>query len=701
MNRNRYLIAIFVVLALILESGHGALAQRQPAPRTPATDNQEVSINFDNASIEDVIDIMSRITGKNFILDKGVTGTVTVIAPTRVPKSEAFGVFESILEMNDFSLVPMGNVIKVVPSRKATQKSIEVRTGREYLDDQMLDHMITQLIPIQYSDAQAVSGVLTPLISPNAKLTTYANTNTIILTETASNIDRMLRIIREIDIPGFEEKITIIRLTHARATILGPVIISALEPGPSAPGSPAARRTRRRTSPQEALIPTAGTQLKIIADERTNSLIVVANEVDTEQVEFLVRELDKATPVEAGNVHVFRPKNVLAKDIEDVLNKLGTASPAAAGQPGGSAQPGSTPIFQKDWSLVSDPTTNSLIVIASPQDFAVMKSVIEQLDIMRPQVLVETLIAEVSLDFSRDLGINWQVAIPGGTDEAGFAAYDPIISTIPDTGDIEGGVDLGSLTGDLAPSGLTVGYVNIHAGELLEALIQLNANETDTDFNILSAPHVLTLDNEKATINISDNVPFITSRLTDTGGSTDLAQSETFEYRDVGIILEITPHISPDRMVRLEIVQKVNEVSVVTSGISAGALSEKKREAQTTVMVKDRHTLVLGGLMKDTDNVTVSQVPFLGDLPILGWAFKSKSVTRGKINLLLFITPSIVTNVDEAAAVTRLKTEEAGAELRQRMDESPIMIDRFRSGMSGEEGDAESEEDVLYEAGPK
>ncbi|UCD57826.1 MAG: type II secretion system secretin GspD, partial [Candidatus Hydrogenedentota bacterium] len=642
-----YRIFIIIAIAVILNLGGNPFATAQQMRSSRPSGNKstnEISINFDNAPILEVIDVMSRVTGKNFIIDPAVKGTVTVIAPKRVPKGEAYGVFESILELNGFSLVSVGEIIKVVPSRSATQKSIPVSTGRESVEVRQRDQFITQLIPVQYSDAQTIVSILTPLISRDANITSYANTNTIILTDASSNIKRLLEIVQEIDVPGFEETITIIPLVNAQADILAQEILQALEPGPGAPPGAPAPRTRRRPSAQPTLIGTTTVQIKIIPDLRTNSLIVVANEADTEQVRFLVEELDKVTPVEANNIHVYRLQNALAEDVAAVLTSLAaTTTPAAA--PGGAA-PATTGVrtFYKEVSVVADKTTNSLIITATPQDYTVLRRVIEQLDIMRPQVLVETLIAEVSLDFTRDLGINWLFAIPDSDrDEAGFGAFSPL-PVIPDE---DGEVDPEVLF-PLLGGGFSVGYVKVD-----KALVRIFASETDDDFNVLSAPHVLTLDNEKAVINISDNVPFITQTLTDTGGGTELATSETFEYRDVGIILEITPHISPDRMVRLEIVQKVNDVARVEASSTTGdVLSEKKREAETTLMVKDRHTLVLGGLMKESDTVNVSKVPFLGDIPILGWAFKSKSNERRKTNLLIFITPSIVTNVAEATDVT-------------------------------------------------
>jgi len=676
MNGTRLPVAVLIALALTL-GGNAATAQnrnnnhRNNNLRRPAGGNNEISINFDNASVKEVIDVMSRVTGKNFIIDPTVKGTVTVIAPTRISKDDAYMIFESILEMNDISLVPMGSIIKVVPSRDATQKSIPVRKGRESADYATRDNLITQLIPIQYADAQTITTILTPLISREANLTTYADTNTIILTETASNIGRLLEIVREIDVPGFEQKITIIPLVNAQADILAQEILQALEPGPGMPGAVPQARGRRRAAAQPVLTGKTTAQIKIIPDLRTNALIIVANEADTEQVLFLVRELDKTTPIEANNIHVYRLKNALAEEVAQVLTSLATTT-SPAGQPGGGAAAMVTGIrmFYKEVSVVADKTTNALIIIASPQDYAVLKTVIDKLDVMRPQVLVETLIAEVSLDFTRELGISWFGANPHGEDHGFVGVGESLDSTL--IGNVATSIATGPPTVSL-PAGLSLGYFHLDQ-DFLTAFIELNASESDDDFNVLSAPHILTLDNEKAVINISDSVPFITSTLTDDVGGDTFSQSETFEYRDVGIVLEITPHISPDRMVRLEILQKVNEVSEITpTGATVAQLSEKKREAETTVMVKDRNTLVLGGLMKDTDKINISKVPILGDIPILGWMFKKKTTKRGKTNLLIFITPSIVTNVAEATELTMQKTGEVSEDLQERMGESPTL----------------------------
>jgi general secretion pathway protein D len=669
----------------------------RPTPGRPMNleTNNEISINFDNAPVLEVLDVMSRLTGKNFVIDPAVKGTVTVIAPKKVPKAEAYDIFQSILELNGFSLVPMGTITKVVPSRTATQKSIPVSIGREAAEIQEGDQVVTQLIPIKYTDAQAIVTVLTPLISRDASMAAYANTNMIVLTDTMSNIKRLLKIIEEIDVPGFEQVITIIPLVNAQADTLAQEILQALEPG--APGmavSPAAR-TRRAVAPaQPVMAGAASTQIKIIPDARTNSLVVVANELDTEQVRFLATELDKTTPIEANNIHVYRLKNALAEDVAKVLTNL-AATTAPAGQPG-SAPVATSGVrtFYKEVSIVPDKTTNSLIITATPQDYIVIKEVIDQLDVMRPQVLVETLIAEVSLNLTRNLGIQWLAANPNGQDH-GFAGVNQNTRDQTLAANVAAALAAGAVPA--VPGGMSVGYF-LTDDDILKAFIELNADESNNDINVLSAPHVLTLDNQKATINISDNVPFITSRLTDnTGTTTTLAQSETFEFRDVGIILEITPHISPDRMVRLELVQKVNDVATVDAGGTTGiVLSERKREVQTTVVVKDRHTLVLGGLMKDSDTDNVSEIPFLGDIPVLGWMFKNNHRDRTKTNLLIFITPSIVANVAEAGELTNRKRGESGERLQERIGESPT-IQRNDAGAE----DAPPLNSQIQEVGPK
>jgi len=707
MSNNRIVIIIAVALMLTLGIRHDARAQENERTR-PANGrmNGEISINFDNAPILEVIDIMSRVTGKNFIIDPVVKGNVTVVAPKRVPKEDAYGVFESILELNGFSLVPVGDIIKVVPSKSATQRSIPVRPGRKPEDVAKGDQIITQLIPIEHSEAQAIVSILSPLISRDANITAYANTNTIILTEVSSNINRLLKIVQEIDVPGFEESITIIPLINAQADILAQQILQALEPGPSAAPRTAASRTRRRQTPAQPVIGAPASQMKIIPDQRTNSLIVVANELDTEQIRFLVQELDKTTPIEANNIHVYRLQNALAEDMAAVLAQLASMTTPASAPGGGAAATSGIRTFYKEVAVVADKTTNCLIITATPQDYAVISNVIEQLDVMRPQVLVETLIAEVSLDFSRDLGIRWQTAATGGNnigfgavnESAGGSVVGSILGDATSVTALAAGADLVNLIPRATPGGLSLGYLNMD-GDVLRGFVELHASEGNSDFNVLSAPHILTLDNEKATINISDNVPFITQRLAEVVSVDASTTNETFEYRDVGIVLEITPHISPDRMVRLEILQKVNDVSQITTGLSAGALSEKKREAETTLMVKDRHTLVLGGLMKDSEDIVINKVPFLGDIPILGWLFKSKSTGIKKTNLLIFITPSIVATVAEASELTVEKGKETGKKLADQLERYPTLK---RSKTFDQE--AESIDDLeaeLLEAGPK
>lgn len=638
-------------------------------------EDEGVSINFDNADLREVITTISRITGENFLIDPAVKGTVTIVAPQKVPEDQVFAVFQSILELNGYALVESDNVYKVVPTRTAVQKNIPVRIGREPGTQFEPDQLVTQLIPLRYSNAQELSGVLQQLVSRDANMVVNRSTNTIILTDVVSNLNRILGIIREIDVAGYEENITIIPLQYAAADQIADVITNALEAG----GDGSIRRLPRRPGQApEAAIEGERSAVKIIPDQRTNALIVVANEIDTQQVKFLVAELDTERPVGQNNIHVHRLSNALAPDLAETLSSLASAAPpAAAGDEGGAPR---VRTFYREVSVVADEATNSLLLVATPQDYKVMREVIDQLDVRRPQVLVEVLIAEVSLDFAKSLGVRWVATFGSRRNEAGFAGVNQIVSdgtvqrsvlpglqnAVTDLTDL-GAVSL-ALPGAL-PAGGTIGAVDLDMGAL-RLFIEANADESDGDFNILSAPHVLTLDNEEAEIIVADSVPFVTGLLSDNTGGGSLAQNQTFEFRDVGIRLQITPHIAPDDTVRMQIHQEVNDVGPAVQAGTTSTLTEIKREVTTVVLVNNRHTIVIGGLITESDRDTVNKVPGLGNVPVFGWLFKSRQQQKIKKNLMVFITPSIVHNLDDSEAVTLEKADEIPPKMSEQLSQS-------------------------------
>ena len=666
-------VVTLAVLASLHVAARPAAAQIPPPDEVPGVQDAElVSINFDGADLREVINAVSRMTGKNFLIDPAVKGTVTIVAPRRVPREQAFDVLQAILELHGFALVPGENAYKVVQARTAAQKDIPVCVGREPCNGYTDDQLVTQLIPLRYGEAQSLTGILQSLVSRDSNMVAHPNTNTIIMTDAAANIRRILRIVNQIDVAGYQENITILALKYARADQTAQTIREALEPSGT---TPAARRPRRAGQPPEAAVAGRSSQIKIIPEARTNSLIIVANELDTQQVMFLIRELDTQTPVEQNNIHVYHLSNALAPELADVLSNLAGAAPPAQGQEG--AQPDRLRTFYQEVSVVADEATNSLLLIASPQDFEVMKAIIEQLDIRRSQALVEVLIAEVSVDFARSLGIRWSVLDPSGRDDSGFAGVNQsgTSSTLKGLLDFTPPVDftnLGAVSTAIPavlPPGGTIGALAFDMG-ILRLFIEANANETTGDFNILSSPSLLMLDNEEARIVIANNVPFVTGTLTDTGGTGGLAQNQTFEFRDVGITLEVTPHIAPDNTVRLELHQEVNEVGPTVVVGESTTLTEIKREVTTVVLVNDRHTVVIGGLITESDRDTVSQVPLLGNLPVLGWLFKSKTTTKSKTNLMVFITPTIVSNLADSEFVTRQKAGELPESVGMRMENS-------------------------------
>ncbi len=658
-------------LAMMVLSGYPAAvaAQIPPPGQEPFDDGGDmVSINFDGADLREVINAVSRMTGQNFLIDPAVKGTVTIVAPRRVPRAQAFEVLQAILELHGFALVPGDNAYKVVQARTAAQKDIPVCVGRDHCPGFTEDQLVTQLIPLRYAEAQGLTGILQSLVSRDSNMVAHPNTNTIIMTDSSANIRRILRIVDQIDVSGYQENITIIALKYARADQIAQTLREALEPI-GAQATP--RRPRRAGQPPEAAVAGRPSEVKIIPETRTNSLIIVANEIDSQQVMFLIRELDTQTPVEQNNIHVYQLSNALAPELADVLTNLASAAPPAGD---GAASAERVRTFYPEVSVVADEATNALLLIASPQDFEVMRRIIDQLDVRRPQVLVEVLIAEVSLDFARNLGIRWSLTGASGRSDGGFAGVNQTVgaSTLSNLSNLGAPINLTNIAAvstavpGALPVGGTIGALSFDMG-VLQLFIEANANQLDSDFNILSSPNLLMLDNEEARIVIADNVPFVTGTLTDTGAGSGLAQNETFEFRDVGITLEVTPHIAPDGTVRLELHQEVNEVGPEVLVGQSRTLTEVKREVTTVVLVNDRHTVVIGGLITESDRDTVNKVPVLGDIPLFGWLFKNRSRTTSKTNLMVFITPTIVPDLKTSEWVTREKARELPDQAQEQM----------------------------------
>jgi general secretion pathway protein D len=484
---------------------------------------------------------------------------------------------------------------------------------------------VTQLIPLEYANPDELKKLFAPFISKSSVMVSYPPTGTLIVTDVLSNIQRLLKIVRAIDVVGIGEEISVIPLQYATASTLVKSLTSVFQ-----------TKARRKGAPV-----TPG--IKVVADERTNSLIIAASEDDTIKVKQLIDLLDKEIPRGEGAIRVYYLQNANAEDLAGVLTAL--PSKEAKGAP----QKGKAPVISKEVQIAADKATNSLVITANKDDYLILEDVIQKLDIPRRMVYIEALIMEVRLSKQFALGVQWQAG--------------------DDTGSYEGR-DIGTFVGSTPPSGIfpsvdITGTVGLQPGFSFGVLgetitiggIQfptigavIRAFQSDSEIHILSTPQIMTTDNEEAEIVVADNVPFLTRQETSAAG----VDYSNYEFKDVGFTLKITPQINQERFVRLKLFQ---EVSQVVSQEEVGLPTTLKRTAETTVIVKDENTVVIGGLIDDTLTRGGYRVPCLGSIPLLGGLFRTRDTSGNKSNLFIFITPHIIENPAEAAKVYEEKKD--------------------------------------------
>jgi len=600
-----------------------------------------VTIDFENVDINLFIKYISELTGKNFIIDKAVRGNVTIVSPTKISIDEAYKVFESVLEVQGFTTVPAGSIIKIVPSADARSKSVE--TGFKEDTGEITDKIVTQLIPLKYADPDELKKLFTPLVSKNSVVIAYPATNLMIVTDVLSNINRLMQIIKEIDVEENVSEITVIPIEFATASEVAQTLDTIFE-GSSARRTTSTRTTRRR-APAQAQAEESGPALgevKIIADERTNSLIIIASAYDTEKVKSLVAILDKDIPRGSGNINVYYLQHANA----DELTKVLTALPEKTDK---TAEAGKAPTISKEVQIVADKATNSLVITANKADYAVLEDVIKKLDIPRRMVYLEALIMEVQADKEFAVGVEWRGAetINGGDGLVFGASRSSDGSIVPglDNPTLPKGFSLGFITDTIEINGVT--FPSLAA--------VLNAFKKDDDVHIISTPQILTTDNEEAEIKVGENVPYITSQNT-TASNQDYTN---YEYKDVGVTLKITPQINQENVVRLQLFVESVKLKNETVALLTNTPTTFKRNVQTTVIIEDSNTLVIGGIIGDDVQDGQYKVPLLGDIPGLGWMFKSESQTVKRVNLYIFITPKIIRNPAEALAITEEKRDQA------------------------------------------
>jgi general secretion pathway protein D len=594
-----------------------------PLLKKPGMADQLVSVNFDNVDIRIVLKTVGEITGINFIPHQSVTGTVTVMSPTPIRLGDLYAFLQSILDVYGYAAVETDNAVKIVPKAEAAKNSVQVRIGADPGSIPRNDAIVTQIIPLKYADATEVSQIIQPILAGGSQMAVYPRTNSIMITDTSANIHHVAQVIGRLDVVGSKEKAILVPLTHASARVVSEQIMGILERTKGGP----VQAGRPRPAP------TGDQGPNILPDDRTNSLIVVAGEQDIEMITQLARQIDIERPTGTNNVHVIFLKNGDANEVAKSLESAMASTKLTAGADAA-----------QQIQVTADKSTNSLIVVAPPQEFEVISEITDKLDKVREQVFVEMQIMEVTEEALQDIGVDWATldqAVAGSVRGFGLTNLGPRTSFVNGTAE---GLSVGAWKG---------------AGDNVQIGAILNALKKTSGVNILSTPQILTSNHRKAVIIVGENRPFVTqSRITESVDPVTPTVIQGFEYKDVGITLEITPHVSQGGLIRLEVSSEFTKLIEDVAAESLNTPVTAKRMAKTVVTMGSGATVVIGGLIRDDKTRITKKVPLLGDIPGLGVLFTSQRDRTQKTNLLIFITPHIMTSQEELEQITNTKREQ-------------------------------------------
>jgi general secretion pathway protein D len=683
-------------------SGSSSESRQRPPILDP---NAKVSVDFVDADINEIIKYMAEITGRNFILGDKLSGNITIISHQQVTVAEAYEAFLSALEVAGYTTVTVGKATKVVKSGDASKTPLRVYHGSSI---PYTDNFVTQIINLENVSVKDISSVVKDLLSGNGRVIAYSPTNTMIITDAATNIRRVYNIVNELDVASPRSSIEIVTLNYAEAADVETILeemysVESSGGSEDSAQSAAARRRAQRNSRRSKGRENAGSTeasatnvgegsyiSKIISDERTNSLIIQANEEAMSSIMDLVARLDvDVDPSSRSQIHVIYLEHAKSEDVAQVLSNLansgnsssssrsGGRSSRATGndrrpglRPGGpegggeddTKSAGAVAAFDDGMRVTSDENTNSLVIIASPEEFRIIKQVVDKLDIRRKQVFVEVVILELASEDTFEFGLGYHTGAMG--DDGNYGIYSAQL----------GGSSLGLTTEAL--SGLAMGVfgeslsIDVSDGQggtlsfpVPAFGVALNALQGDSRFNIISTPNVLTMDNEEAQFIVGRNIPFPVS----TGRDSNNNPIVSYQREDVATTLKVTPQINESNFVTLEVYQEVQEIEEDSQGLdvnSAGFITSK-RSAETTVLVRDNQTVVLGGLIGTTDTEVESKIPLLGDLPLIGFAFRGRRTVSRKTNLLIFLTPHVIDGPEDLEEVYRVKVAQRNEFVRR------------------------------------
>ena len=589
---------------------------------TPFTSAQQATItpNYKEADIRQIIEAVGEVTQKNFIIDTRVNAKVTMLSSTPMTPDAFYEAFLSILAVHSYVAIKTGDIIKIVPDATARQFAGPIGSGSAA----GADDIVTQVIQVENVGAAQLVPILRPLIPQYGHLAAHPGSNMLIISDRAANVSRMINIIRRID-QSNDDDIEVVRLEYASAAEIVRIMTS-LTQQPRSDGVPVST--------------------SLVADARTNSVLIGGDKSERLRLRALIAHLD--SPLEDGGDTQVR--YLRYADAEELSTKLQThftsqTQAAAGGAAGGPA--GSTEV-----SVWADTQTNALVVNAPPKMMRSLMQIVDRLDIRRAQVLVEAIIVEVIADKTAELGITWAVEGTSSNTPIGATNFPDFGAGVVQLGGAAAGGDPAAAAG-LIGEGITMGLGRISDSGISFAAV-LRALEGNADTNIISTPSIVTTDNEEASINVGQEVPFVTGSFTNTGGAGGAVNPfQTIQREQVGVKLTITPQINSGNSMLLEISQEISSIAQSAGG--AVDLITNERILETTVIVDDGQILVLGGLLEDVMRESEQRVPFLGAIPGIGALFRSRKTDLVKTNLLIFIRPKILRDASQTTLETNSK----------------------------------------------
>ena len=586
-----------------------------------------VVLNFSDVDISTMVKFISDLTGKNFILDERVKGKISVYSPAKLTTDEAFNVFTSVLELKGFTVIPAGRVYKIVPLASVRQSGLKVTADHD--KGAVNDAYQARIITLNNISAQDAVAFLQPVVSRDGHIAPFGPGNMLLVVDSAINIQKLLGILELIDTPQRREGAELLFLKNAPVDGVATLVkdwLGGRDKGQKAQGTT-----------------TTGGGI-VIPDTRLNALVVFGTDKDKEDIKRLVALIDITPPTASGKINVYFLEYADATEMVKVLDGFikGAGAQAVGQQPG--ATPGQqSPFESSKISVTADKPTNSLVVAASPNDYQSLLGVIQKLDKRRRQVYVQATIAEISLSKLESLGVQTSLMAGGiNASAAGAAVIDPFNM-------------LGSSSPQMAAIIKALSSSTNQRNSNLAVIV--SALTSNGALNILSTPNILTSDNKEAEIFVGENVPFVGSIQT-VGGSGTTQQS--VERKDTGILLKITPQITEGDYIKMDVYQEISAIkptATSTSTVNPSDLITTKRSAKTSVVVKSNETIVIGGLIGSKEQESINKVPFLGDIPLLGWLFKTKSTSVDKTNLIILLTPQVVKDAASMNDITEKRRE--------------------------------------------